>query len=73
VIRVVSLFAGLGGADLGLYAAADELGLEVEVVDAIDSWEPAVRVYNAPAMAAKAVCKSMLILLARERGIKVAA
>jgi site-specific DNA-cytosine methylase len=46
-IRVVSLFCGIGGADLGLYAAAEELGVEVEVVDAIDSWEPAVRVYNA--------------------------
>lgn len=46
-IRVVSLFCGIGGSDLGLYAAADELGVEVEVVDAIDSWEPAVRVYNA--------------------------
>lgn len=46
-IRVVSLFCGIGGADLGLYLAADDLGVEVEVVDAIDSWEPAVRVYNA--------------------------
>lgn len=46
-IRAVSLFCGIGGSDLGLYAAADELGVPVEVVDAIDSWEPAVRVYNA--------------------------
>ena len=47
MIRVVSLFCGLGGADAGLYAAADELGIEVEFVDAIDSWGPAVAVYNA--------------------------
>ena len=47
MIRVVSLFCGIGGADLGLYDAADELGITVEVVDAIDSWEPAVGVYNA--------------------------
>lgn len=46
-IRVVSLFCGIGGADLGLYRAADALGIEVEVVDAIDHWEPAARVYNA--------------------------
>lgn len=46
-IRVVSLFSGIGGSDLGLYLAADELGVEVDVVAAIDSWEPAVRVYNA--------------------------
>ncbi len=46
-IRVVSLFCGIGGSDLGLYWAADELGVPVEVVDAIDSWGPAVRVYNA--------------------------
>jgi site-specific DNA-cytosine methylase len=46
-IRVVSLFCGIGAADLGLYAAAEALGIELEVVDAIDSWEPAVRVYNA--------------------------
>ncbi len=47
MIRVVSLFCGLGGFDLGLYAAADELGIEVEVVDAIDAWLPAVKTYNA--------------------------
>ena len=46
-VRVVSLFAGLGGADLGLYAAADALGIDVEVVDAIDSDPTFVRVYNA--------------------------
>ena len=46
-VRCVSLFCGLGGADLGLYAAADALGIEVEVVDAIDSWPKAVDVYNA--------------------------
>jgi site-specific DNA-cytosine methylase len=47
MIRVVSLFCGLGGADLGLYAAAEALGIDVEVVDAIDSWPKAVEVYNA--------------------------
>lgn len=46
MIRVVSLFSGIGGADLGLYRAADELGIEVAVVDAIDSWPVAVEVYN---------------------------
>ncbi len=39
MIRVVSLFCGLGCADYGLYAAADELGIDLEVVDAIDSWD----------------------------------
>jgi len=47
VIRVVSLFCGLGGWDMGLYAAADALGIEVEVVAAYDSWPKAVEVYNA--------------------------
>jgi site-specific DNA-cytosine methylase len=46
-IRVVSLFCGIGGADLGLYRAAADLGIEVEVVAAIDSWDKAVAVYNA--------------------------
>lgn len=46
MIRVVSLFAGIGAADLGLYAAAEALGVPVQVVAAYDSWEPAVRVYN---------------------------
>jgi site-specific DNA-cytosine methylase len=45
--RVVSLFCGLGGWDLGLYRAAQELGIEVEVVAAYDSWPKAVEVYNA--------------------------
>ena len=49
MLRVVSLFCGLGGADAGLYAAADELGIDLEVVDAIDSWGVAVAVYNANA------------------------
>lgn len=47
VIRVISLFCGIGASDLGLYAAARDLGIEVEVVDAIDSWPAAVAVYNA--------------------------
>jgi site-specific DNA-cytosine methylase len=46
-IRVVSLFCGIGASDLGLYAAARDLGIDVEVVDAIDSWPAAVAVYNA--------------------------
>src|ERR1700732_5106479 len=47
MIRVVSLFAGCGGWDSGLYRAAAELGIEVEVVAAYDSWPKAVEVYNA--------------------------
>jgi len=47
VIRVVSLFAGIGAADLGLYRAAADLGIDVEVVAAYDSWPAAVAVYNA--------------------------
>lgn len=47
MIRVVSLFCGIGAADAGLYAAARDLGIEVEVVAAIDSWGKAVEVYNA--------------------------
>lgn len=47
VIRVVSLFAGLGGFDLGLYAAARALGVEVEVVAAYDAMPCAVKCYNA--------------------------
>jgi len=46
-LRVVSLFAGCGGADAGLYRAAEALGIEVEVVAAYDSWPKAVEVYNA--------------------------
>lgn len=47
MIRVVSLFCGLGGWDLGLYQAAIDLGLDVRVVAAYDHWEPAVKCYNA--------------------------
>ena len=47
MIRVVSLFCGIGGSDAGLYAAARDLGVEVEVVAAYDSWAKAVAVYNA--------------------------
>ena len=47
MIRCVSLFAGIGGWDLGLYRAAAELGIEVEVVAAYDSWPKAVEIYNA--------------------------
>ncbi len=47
MLRVVSLFCGIGGSDMGLYAAADELGIEVQVVAAYDSWDKAVKVYNA--------------------------
>ena len=32
---------------MGLEAAAQELGVELEIVAAYDSWEPAVRAYNA--------------------------
>jgi site-specific DNA-cytosine methylase len=45
-IKVVSLFCGIGGADLGLYAAANDLGIKVEVVAAYDSWSQAVDIYN---------------------------
>ena len=38
MIRVVSLFCGIGGSDVGLYAASRDLGVEVEVVAAYDSW-----------------------------------
>ena len=41
------MFCGIGGFDMGLEAAARELGIECEIVAAYDSWEPAVRVYNA--------------------------
>lgn len=46
-VRVVSLFSGGGFSDVALYRAAEALGVEVKVVDAIDSWPTAVRVYNA--------------------------
>ena len=47
MIRVVSLFCGMGNADAALYDAADELGIELRVVAAFDSWPKAVEVYNA--------------------------
>jgi len=47
MIRVVSLFAGLGGFDMGLYRAAEALGLAVEVVAAYDTMPCAVKAYNA--------------------------
>ena len=47
MIRVISLFCGIGGADLGIYAAARDLGIDVEVVAAYDSWAKACEVYNA--------------------------
>lgn len=46
-LRVVSLFCGMGNADAGLYDAAEELGVNVEIVAAYDSWSKAVEVYNA--------------------------
>ena len=45
-LRVASLFCGIGAADMGLYAAADALGVKVEIVAAYDSWLPAVSAYN---------------------------
>jgi len=30
-VRVVSLFSGIGASDMGMYAAAASLGIEVEV------------------------------------------
>ncbi len=47
MIRVVSLFAGVGGADLGLYAAARGLGVDVKVVAAYEIDAKAVEIYNA--------------------------
>lgn len=47
MIRVVSLFCGLGGWDLGLYQAAADLGIEMQVVAAFDHWPIAVKCYNA--------------------------
>ena len=46
-VRVVSLFSGIGASDMGMYAAAASLGIEVEVVLAVDSWDKATNVYNA--------------------------
>jgi site-specific DNA-cytosine methylase len=46
MIRFVSLFCGIGNADAGMYAAADELGIEVECVAAYDSWGKACEIYN---------------------------
>ena len=46
-LRAVSLFSGIGGSDMGLYAAAESLGIDLEVVLAVDSWAKAVEVYNA--------------------------
>jgi site-specific DNA-cytosine methylase len=46
MIRVVSLFSGCGGADMGLYRAATELGVDARVVAAYDSWPKAVEIYN---------------------------
>ncbi len=61
VIRVVSLFCGMGNADAALYDAAEELGAEVHVVAAFDSWPKAVEVYNAnlPAVAQVADVKTL--------------
>ncbi len=47
MIRVVSLFCGIGNADAAVYDAAEELGVEVHVVAAVDLWPKAVEVYNA--------------------------
>ena len=60
-IRVVSLFCGMGNADAALYDAAEELGIEVHVVAAFDSWPKAVEVYNAnlPPVAQVADVKSL--------------
>ncbi|MDE2468485.1 MAG: DNA cytosine methyltransferase, partial [Bradyrhizobium sp.] len=46
-VRVVSLFAGCGNADGVVHEAAQELGVDLEVVAAFDSWPKAVEVYNA--------------------------
>lgn len=55
MIRVVSLFAGIGGADRGLYAAARSLGIDVEVVAAYELDPKAVEIYNANMPHASAV------------------
>lgn len=43
----MSLFSGLGGADLGVYLASKLTGVPVEIVFAADSWGDAVSIYNA--------------------------
>jgi len=45
-LRVVDLFCGCGVWAMGLHRAANELGIEVEVVAAYDSWPKAVEIYN---------------------------
>ena len=45
-VRFISLFCGIGNADAGMYAAAADLGIEVECVGAYDSWDKAVDIYN---------------------------
>lgn len=45
-LRVVDLFCGCGGWAMGLHRAANDLGIEVEVVAAYDSWPKAVEIYN---------------------------
>lgn len=46
-VRIVSLFCGMGNADAAFLDAGKELGIDVRIVAAFDSWEKAVQVYNA--------------------------
>ena len=46
-VRIVSLFCGMGNADAAFLDAGKELGIDVRIIAAFDSWEKAVQVYNA--------------------------
>lgn len=47
MLRVVSFFSGIGGADFGAVAAGRRLGVDVRIVAAYDKWPVAVDRYNA--------------------------
>lgn len=46
-VRVISFFSGLGAADLALREASRRTGIVTQTVLALDSWDAAVRVFNA--------------------------
>lgn len=58
VIKAVDMFCGAGGTSTGLYAAADDVGLSVDLL-AINHWAIAIATHSANHSAARHLCETL--------------